>query len=75
MENREKELEIPIWMKANLTVAEAAAYTGVGMNKLRKISDGDSCDFVLWIKRKRLLKRVASEAVAAALERSIAKPG
>lgn len=75
MENREKELEIPIWMKANLTVAEAAAYTGVGMNKLRKISDGDSCDFVLWIKRKRVLKRVASEAVAAALERSIAKPG
>lgn len=62
MENKEKELEIPIWMKANLTVAEAAAYTGVGMNKLRKISDGDSCDFVLWIRKKRVLKRVKLEA-------------
>lgn len=57
MANDEKELDIPVWLKANLTVEEAAAYTGVGMNKLREISDSDSCDFVLWIGRKRLLKR------------------
>lgn len=57
MANDEKELDIPIWLKANLTVEEAAAYTGIGMNKLREISDDDSCDFVLWIGRKRLLKR------------------
>lgn len=57
MERDEKELEIPVWLKANLTVEEAAAYTGIGMNKLREISDDDSCDFVLWIGRKRLLKR------------------
>lgn len=57
MANDEKELDIPIWLKANLTVEEAAAYTGIGMNKLRELSDSDSCDFVLWIGRKRLLKR------------------
>ncbi|WP_290451804.1 excisionase [Faecalibaculum rodentium] len=57
MANNEKELDIPIWLKANLTVEEAAAYTGIGMNKLRELSDSDSCDFVLWIGRKRLLKR------------------
>lgn len=57
MERDEKELEIPVWLKANLTVEEAAAYTGIGMNKLREISDDNSCDFVLWIGRKRLLKR------------------
>ena len=57
MANEEKELDIPIWLKANLTVEEAAAYTGIGMNKLRELSDSDSCDFVLWIGRKRLLKR------------------
>ena len=57
MTNDEKELEIPVWLKANLTVEEAAAYTGIGMNKLRELSDSDSCDFVLWIGRKRLLKR------------------
>ena len=57
MTNDEKELEIPVWLKANLTVEEAAAYTGIGMNKLRELSDDDSCDFLLWIGRKRHLKR------------------
>ena len=63
MANNEKELDIPIWLKANLTVEEAAAYTGIGMNKLRELSDSDSCDFVLWIGRKRLLKRKKLEEV------------
>jgi len=49
--------EVPIWEKANLTLEEAAAYSGVGINKLRKISDSESCPFVLWIGSKRLLKR------------------
>lgn len=35
--------EVPIWEKANLTLEEAAAYSGVGINKLRKISDSESC--------------------------------
>ena len=63
MANDEKELDIPIWLKTNLTVEEAAAYTGIGMNKLRELSDSDSCDFVLWIGRKRLLKRKKLEEV------------
>ena len=57
MTNDEKELEIPVWLKANLTVEEAAAYTGIGMNKLRELSDDDSCDFVLCFGIQRLLKR------------------
>ena len=43
--------------KSNLTLEEAAAYTGVGINKLRDISNDEFCDFVLWIGSKRLLKR------------------
>ena len=27
--------EVPIWEKANLTIDEAAAYFGIGTNKLR----------------------------------------
>jgi hypothetical protein len=49
--------EVPIWEKSNLTLEEAAAYSGVGINKLREISDDVNCDFVLWIGTKRLLKR------------------
>ena len=49
--------EIPIWEKLTLTIEEAAAYSGIGMNKLRELSDDDSCEFVLWNGRKRLFKR------------------
>lgn len=49
--------EIPIWEKSNLTVEEAAAYSGIGMNKLRDLSDKETCPFVLWVGTKRLIKR------------------
>ena len=49
--------EVPIWEKSNLTLEEAAAYSGIGINKLRELSNKDDCDFVLWISTKRLIKR------------------
>lgn len=49
--------EVPVWEKANLTLEEAAAYSGVGINKLRELSDASDCKFVLWVGSKRLLKR------------------
>ena len=49
--------EVPICEKSNLTPEEAAAYSGIGINKLRKISGSESCPFVLWIGTKRLIKR------------------
>ncbi len=51
--------EIPIWEKTNLTLQEAAQYTGIGVNRLRKISSAENCPFVLWVGSKRLLKREA----------------
>lgn len=49
--------EVPIWEKTNLTLEEASAYSGIGIHKLRQLSDREDCDFVLWIGTKRLLKR------------------
>ena len=49
--------EVPIWEKSNLTLEEAAAYSGIGINKLRKLSDSEQCKSVLWIGTKRLIKR------------------
>ena len=40
-----------------MTVEEAAAYTGIGINKIREMSNGDNCPFVLWVGNKRLIKR------------------
>lgn len=30
--------DVPIWEKSNLTLEEAAAYSGIGINKLREIT-------------------------------------
>lgn len=49
--------EVPIWEKSNLTLEEAAAYFGIGINKLRHLSDDINCRFVLWCGSKRLIKR------------------
>ncbi len=57
--------EIPLWEKSNLTLEEASAYSGIGINKLRKISDDSNCTFVLWNGSKRLIKRKMLDAYLA----------
>ena len=49
--------EVPIWEKSNLTLEEAAAYSGIGINKLREITNERGCEFVLFVGTKRLIKR------------------
>ena len=55
--NKSNELIVPIWEKSTLTIDEAAAYSGIGRNKLRTLPDKEECPFVLWIGSKRLIKR------------------
>ena len=49
--------EVPIWEKSNLTLEEASAYFGIGINKLRDITNDRNCKFVIWCGNKRLIKR------------------
>lgn len=49
--------EVPISEKCLLTLEEAAAYTGIGICKLRELSNDERCDFVLWNGTKRMLKK------------------
>ena len=49
--------EIPIWGKSNLTIEEAAAYSGIGVNRLYEMTKDGNCPFVLWVGNKRLIKR------------------
>ena len=53
--------KIPVWEKANLSLEEAAAYFGIGINKLRDMTNEDNCPFVLWNGNKRLIKRKTLE--------------
>ena len=52
---------IPIWEKRNLTLEEAAEYFGIGVSKIRELSNQEGCEFVLWIGTKRLIKRIKFE--------------
>ncbi len=38
MNKKEKQNAVPIWEKAALSIEEAAAYTGIGENKLRELT-------------------------------------
>ena len=49
--------EVPIWGKANLTLEEAAAYSGIGVGKLTELTYEKDCNFVLWVGNKRLIKK------------------
>lgn len=49
--------EVPIKDKLNLTIEEAAVYSNIGINKLRELVDMPRCPFVIYIGRKRLIKR------------------
>lgn len=51
------DIKVPVWEKLNLTMEEAAVYSNIGINKIREISNGDDCPFVLWVGNKRLIKR------------------
>ena len=58
IENTEtKKLEIPFWLKLNLTKQEAAAYSNIGINRIEELLKQPNCNFVLYVGNKKLVKR------------------
>ena len=57
MNKKEKGEMVPVSERFALTIEEASAYTGIGEKTLKSISDNEDCDFVLWVKSKRMFKR------------------
>jgi len=54
--------EIPVWEKLNITIEEAAAYSGIGIQKIRELTHERDCDFVLKVGcKKTLIKRTKFE--------------
>lgn len=56
MDGKDK-IEVPIWEKSALSIVEAAAYSGIGQTKLRRMASREDCPFVLWVGHKCLIKR------------------
>ena len=48
---------VPIYQKQNLTISEAAEYSNIGINRLDMLLKQPTCNFVLYVGNKRLIKR------------------
>lgn len=48
MHCKDKTAIIPIWEKKCFTLEEASAYSGIGRNKLRELSQQNNCPFAIW---------------------------
>ena len=54
---RKKSVRVPIFRKAALTIKEAAAYSNIGMNRIYTMLRNLDCPFVLFVGKKKLVKR------------------
>ena len=59
---KKDELKVPLRDKTLLTLDEASALTGIGVNKIRHITNEPGCPFVLWNASKRMIKRELFES-------------
>ena len=48
---------VPIHLKMNLTIKEAAEYSNIGINKIDNMLRSPNCPFVLFVGTKKLVKR------------------
>lgn len=49
--------DIPVCEKALLTIEECTAYAGIGLRKLRELSNEPDCGFVIWVGSKKMINR------------------
>lgn len=52
---------VPINLKLNLTIKEAAEYSNIGINRIERMLSSPNCPFALYVGTKRLVKRKAFE--------------
>ena len=56
-EKTEEVKSIPIHLKLNLTIREAAEYSNIGINKIAEMRRNPMCNFVLYVGTRKLVKR------------------
>lgn len=48
---------VPIWEKKLLTLEECTAYTGIGIGKLKAMTQAEDCSFAIWIGANKMIVR------------------
>lgn len=54
MTRTEKENLVPVWERITISLEEAAAYSGIGVRKLRDMTDKPECNYVIWVGNRRI---------------------
>lgn len=49
--------KVPISNKVTLTIEEAAEYSNIGQNRISNLLKAPNCSFVLYVGKKKLVKR------------------
>ena len=57
LKKKQEHEAVPIYRKMNLTVTEAAEYSNIGINKIQTLLKSPRCPFVLYVGKKKLVKR------------------
>lgn len=55
-------MRLPIDRKMLLSIREAAEYSNIGINKIDELLKQPCCPFVIFVGKKKLVKRKAFEA-------------
>ena len=55
---------VPIHLKMNLTIKEAAEYSNIGVNKIDSMLRSPNCPFVLFVGTKKLVKRKSLKIIS-----------
>ena len=53
----QKKQTVPIESKVTLTIKEATVYSNIGINKIESLLRTPRCPFVLYVGKKKLVKR------------------
>lgn len=55
--SKEVQGQVPICQKVTLTIKEAAEYSNIGINRIESLLRAPRCPFVLYVGKKKLVKR------------------
>ena len=63
MTRTEKENLVPVWERITISLEEAAAYSGIGVRKLRDMTDKPECNYVIWVGNRRMINLSADHSM------------
>ncbi len=55
--NKQERIVVPLSEKYLLTIPEAAKYTGIGVNRMRRLANKRNSKLIIWVGARKMFKR------------------